>query len=176
MSDFRLLNERKTSNLQQNCLYLSKNKEIHMYWVLFVILLDLRQGLIVLKSMKIKLVQHHLAICGSWGVKIFVWGVLRGVMACGGWWHSVGGVTLEWGVTWQLCVKLNDHKATIHNRAGDLNRIDKNHQMIKKGLKKLPSDVEINERTANTTQDYFQFIDYQSNRRRRVSSDCRFCA
>ena len=76
----------------------------------------------------------------------------------------------------KLPVKLNDHKATIHNRAGDLNRIDKNHQRIKKGLKKLPSDVEINERTANTTQDYFQFIDYQSNRRRRVSSDCRFCA
>ena len=76
----------------------------------------------------------------------------------------------------KLPVKLNDHKATIYNRAGDLNRIDKNHQRIKKGLKKLPSDVEINERTANTTQDYFQFIDYQSNRRRRVSSDCRFCA
>ena len=101
---YRIPNERKTSNLQQNCLYLYKNKEIHMYWVLFVVLLDLRQGLIVLNSMKIKLVQHHLAICGSWGVKIIVWGVLRG------WWH-VGGDGTLWGcdprvgVTLQLWVR-----------------------------------------------------------------------
>ena len=47
----RILNERKRSNLHQDCLYLYKYKEIYiMYWVLFVVLLDLRQGLILLKS------------------------------------------------------------------------------------------------------------------------------
>ena len=37
--------------------------------MLFVVLLDLQQGLTVIKS---KLVSHHVAICRSWGVKFFV--------------------------------------------------------------------------------------------------------
>ena len=46
----RILNERKTNHLHQDCLYLNKNKEIYMNCVLFVVLLDLLLGLIVLKS------------------------------------------------------------------------------------------------------------------------------
>ena len=76
----RILNERKTSYLHQDCLYLYKNKEIYMYWVLFVVLLDLRQGLIVLKSSLLSIIWQFV----GHGVNIFVWGVLRGVMACGG--------------------------------------------------------------------------------------------
>ena len=76
-----ILNERKIRHWHQDCLYLYKDKEIYMYLVLFVVLLDLQQGLIVLKSSSFSI------ICNLWvmGVKIFVWGVLRGVMACGGW-------------------------------------------------------------------------------------------
>ena len=43
-------NERKTSYLHQDCLYLYNNKETYMYWVLFIVLLDLPQGPIVQKS------------------------------------------------------------------------------------------------------------------------------
>ena len=32
-------------HLDQDCLYLYKNKEIYIYWVLFVVILDFRQGL-----------------------------------------------------------------------------------------------------------------------------------
>ena len=89
----RILNERKTSHLHQDCLYQYKNKELYMYWVLFVVLLDLQQGPIVLNSSLFSIICKFV----GHGGEIFVWGVLRGVMACGGWWHSVGGVTLEWG-------------------------------------------------------------------------------
>ena len=53
---------------------------------------------------KIKLVQHHLAICGSWGGgENFCLEGLAGVMACGGD-GTLWGMTLEWGVSWQLWI------------------------------------------------------------------------
>ena len=95
----RILNERKRSNLHQDCLYLYKYKEIYMYWVLFVVLLDLRQGLIVLKSSLFSIISQFV---GHGGANFFFFfgggGGPAGVMAWGGvWWHSVWGVTLEWG-------------------------------------------------------------------------------
>ena len=74
--------------------FLYKNKEIYKYWVLFVVLLDLRQGLIVLKSNLFSIIWQFV----GHGVNIFVWGVLGGD-GMWGWWHSVGGVTLEWVVS-----------------------------------------------------------------------------
>ena len=74
----RILNERKRSNLHQDCLYLYKYKEIYMYWVLFVVLLDLRQGLIVLKSSLFSIIWQFV---GHGGCK-FLFGDPAGVMAC----------------------------------------------------------------------------------------------
>ena len=90
----RILNERKTSHLGQDCLYLYKNKEIYMYWVLLVVLLDLWQGLIVLKSSLFIIIWQFV----GHGGKNFVWWVLLG------WWHVYvcvcgggGGDRTLWG-------------------------------------------------------------------------------
>ena len=82
----RILNERKTSNLGQDFLYLYKNKEIYMYWVLLVVLLDLWQGLIVLKSSLFSIIWQFV----GHGGEHFCLGVLRG------WWHV--GVIAPCGV------------------------------------------------------------------------------
>ena len=59
----------------------------NMYWVLFVGLLDLRQGLTVLKSSLFSIIWHFV----GHGVKNFVLG------SCGVWWR-VGGDDTLWGV------------------------------------------------------------------------------
>ena len=58
---------------------------------------------------KIKLVQHHLAICGSF--LCVCWGGGGGSCGGDGMWGVMalcGGVTLEWGLSWQLW---NHHRA-----------------------------------------------------------------
>ena len=62
----RILNEMETSHLHQYYLYLDKNKDIFMYCVLvlFVVLLNLRQGHIVLKSSLFSIIWQCL---GLWG-------------------------------------------------------------------------------------------------------------
>ena len=94
----RILNERKTSHLGQDCLYLYKNKEIYMYCVLLVVLLDLWQGLIVLKSSLFSIIWQFV----GHGGEHFCLGVLRGVMACGGD-STLWGCDPRMGVSWQLC-------------------------------------------------------------------------
>ena len=94
----RILNERKTSHLYQYCLYLYKNKEIYMYWVLFVVLLDLQQGLVVLKSSLFSIIWQFVGH-GGWK---FLFGGPAGGDGMWGVMTLCGGVTLEWGVSWQL--------------------------------------------------------------------------
>ena len=92
----RILNEKKISHLGQDCLYLYKNKEIYMCWVLLVVLLDL-----VLKSSLFSIIWQFvghgaLNFClGSCGGDV-MWGAIDSV---GGGWPSNGGG----GVSWQLC-------------------------------------------------------------------------
>ena len=71
-----------------------------MYWVLFVGLLDLQQGLIVLKLGLFSIIWHFVGH-GGWKV---LFGGPAGVMACGVDGTLCGGVTIEWGggVSWQL--------------------------------------------------------------------------
>ena len=77
--------EKKQFTSGLSLMYLYKYKEIYMYWVLFVVYFKTFDKDFTYCT-KIKLVQHHLVICGSWGcVQISVWGVLRG------WWHVGGG-------------------------------------------------------------------------------------
>ena len=67
------------------------------------VLIDFRQGLIVLKSLPIKLVQHHLAICGSWGEN-FCLGSSPGGGGDGMWGVMAlcGVCDPRVGVSWQL--------------------------------------------------------------------------
>ena len=71
--------------------------------MLIVVLIDFRQGLIVLKSLPIKLVQHHLAICGSWGEN-FCLGSSPGGGGDGKWGVMAlyGVCDPREGVSWQL--------------------------------------------------------------------------
>ena len=70
-----------------------------MYWVLFVVLLDIRQGLIVLKSSLFSIIWQFLGH-GGWK---FLFGGSCGGGGMWGWWHSVGGCDPKAGVSWQLC-------------------------------------------------------------------------
>ena len=76
---------------------LYKNKETYMYWVLFVVLLDLWQGLIVIKSSLFSIICQF--VC-HWGGTVCL-GVLRG------WWHVgvmalCGGCDPRVEMSWQL--------------------------------------------------------------------------
>ena len=82
-----ILNERKTNHLYHD-FYSYKSKEIYMYWVLSVVLLDLWQGLVVLKSSLFSIIWQFVGH-GGWTF------LFRG--SCRGWLLSVGGVTLKWG-------------------------------------------------------------------------------
>ena len=108
---YRILNERKTSHLHQDC-HLYKNKEIYIILHVLNAVCSTFRPTTRTYCTKTMLVHHHLAICGSWGLKIFVWGVLWGVMALWGGDNPRVGGELATMQTWIIALH---HSICIYN-------------------------------------------------------------